>query len=255
MSRNILLVIALLLFAYKSNAQEKSDDQINPRAAIVHLKTGSSIEGEINEWIIGEYIDIKTAWRESIVLPDDIIAKVIQKSTLEVRANHAYRFKEEGLYYSFRAQLIKGNAGGRARNVYGIGSSASVGKRYSRWFSLGAGIGFDHYIWNSGENLIPLFLETSSFYGSKNTSLFTNVQAGYSLAFADETYQLIDAKGGLMLYPAVGVRFGRYDTKYTIDLGYKFQKAQFTYRNAWSTDRHEQRLLYKRLTLRFGILL
>lgn len=255
MSRYILAAIALLLLTSIVSAQDESHENSDPKSVIVYMKSGSSIEGVINDWVIGEYIDIRTAWRESIVLPDASIEKIIQKSTLEIRANHAYRFKEQGIYYSFKAQLIKGNAGGRANNVYGVGSSVSIGKRYSRWFSVGAGLGFDNFIWNSGENLIPLFLETTSFYGSKNTSLFTNVQAGYSLAFADDTYLISEAKGGLMLYPAVGLRFGRYDTKYTLDLGYKFQKAQFTYRDSWTSDRHEQRLLYKRLSLRFGILL
>lgn len=254
MKRYILIILALILAQVSISAQE-SNEVTNERAVIVHLKSGSVIEGELNEWVLDEYIDLETAWADSFRIHYKAIDKVIQKSTLEVKANYAYRFKEKGLYYSIKTQIIKGNAGGRARNVYGLGLSASAGMRYSRWFSIGAGVGFDNYIWDSGENLVPLFLETTSFLSASNTSLFTNVQAGYSLAFTDDERLITEAKGGLMLYPAIGLRFGKFDTKYTLDLGYKFQKAQFTYLDSWRSDRHEQRLLYKRLTLRFGILL
>lgn len=255
MKKHIILFLALILAAAGISAQGLLDESNKARLVIVHLVSGTVIEGEINEWEIGEYLNIKTSWAESIVVPQNAIEKVVQRSTLDTQVNHPYRFKEKGIYYTIKANIITGNAGNRARNRYGIGMSASAGKRYSRWLSVGAGLGFDNFIWDSGENLIPMFLETTSFFAANNTCLFTNIQAGYSLAFTDEDRLISEAKGGLMVYPSIGLRFGKYDTKYTLDLGYKFQKAQFTYRDTWNSDRHEQRLLYKRLTLRFGILL
>jgi len=50
--------------------------------------------------------------------------------------------------------------------------------------------------------------------------------------------------------------FGGSLTKYSIDLGYKFQKATWAYTSQWDNrNSTEYRLNYQRLVLRFGIVL
>lgn len=44
----------------------------------VYLKSGSRIVGEINEWKVGEYLDLKTHWSESVILQADQIEKLTQ---------------------------------------------------------------------------------------------------------------------------------------------------------------------------------
>jgi len=251
----ILAVMMSMIPAASGIIAQDSADPEEASAVILELTTGTTIEGYVNDWVIGEYIDIRTAWNESIVLPSSIIERVIQKSTLETSFLNSYRFRETGVYYSGKLQLIAGNEGQRAKAVNGLGFSISAGYRFNRWASVGLGSGYDRFIWNSGENFIPVFAEYTCFFNPKNTSLFTSIQAGYSFAYKDNDFLLIEAKGGAMVYPAIGLRFGRYDTKYTIDFGYKFQKAELTYTDQWQPARSEQRLTYRRLTLRFGILL
>jgi len=55
-----------------------------------------------------------------------------------------------------------------------------------------------------------------------------------------------------MIHPSVGIRLGKKDMKWTFDLGYKFQKANWVYDN-WGTI-SDQSILYRRLTLRTGIM-
>ncbi len=248
-----IAILVLIVTSVTINAQEnKLEEQ---RTVIVQLNNGTVIEGEVNSWVIGEYIDLKTLWTDNFVLPSSAIRKIIQKSAAGVINKNHYSFKEEGIYYSGKIQFIAGNEGQRAKAINGLGLSFSAGKRFNRFVSVGAGIGYDRFIWNSGENIIPIFLEYTSFLNPKNTSLFFNVQAGYGLAFKNEDFLLREAKGGPMLYPSLGLRLGRYENKFTVDLGYKFQKAELTYASSWSSDISIQRLTYKRLALRLGILL
>lgn len=245
----------LLFFFLISTANLLAQENNNERGKIlVELNDGSVIEGMINEWVVDDYLDIKTEWAESMVFPASKIKSITQVSALALQnSRDGYNYEETGIYYSGKTQLITGNNGQRARSVYGLGISASAGYKFSRWVNVGGGIGYDRFIWESGENLVPIFAELTSYLSPKNTSLFVNCQAGYSLAFKDDDYLLISAKGGPMIYPSLGLRFGRYKTKYSVDLGYKFQKAEFTYGQQWNTDTAEQRVTFKRLSLRFGI--
>jgi len=254
MKNTLIIILALILTCVGINAQENTE-QTDQREVVVELISGTIMEGTINEWIIEEYLDLRTAWSKSITIPANIIKKVIQKSTMDAMSMNHYRFREKGIYYSAKAQFIAGNEGPRANAVNGIGASFSVGHRFNRFVCLGGGIGYDRFVWNSGENFVPLFLEYTSYLVPKNTSLYANVQAGYSLAFEDEDNLLISAKGGFMVYPAIGLRIGSLENKFTMDLGYKFQKAELTYADNWSPTRSEQRLTYKRLTFRIGILM
>ena len=228
-----------------------ADDQ----KVIIYLKTGSVIEAEVIEWDFGNSITIKLPWGSQSVLLEKNIKKIIQKSTLDV-SDHFYNYEEKGLYYSFKSQLITGNAGPRANGVFGLGVSLSAGKKLSRLFNVGGGIGYDRFIWDSGENVVPIFAEISGFFNRSNASVFYNIQSGYSLAFTDEDVLIVDAKGGFMIYPSIGLRFGKEKHKFTFDVGYKFQNAEFTYLDPWfGGNRYEQTLQYKRLSIRFGILL
>jgi len=257
--KSLYLIVFLFSLAYPAMIQAQQAADTNGIASetgevLVELKSGSIVRGTINEWIIDEYLDLKTEWSQSMIFPSDKILKVTQVSALALtEVIDSYQYEETGIYYSGKAQLITGNSGPRARSVYGLGASASAGYKFSRLINVGAGVGYDRYIWESGENLMPIFLEMTSFFNAKNTSLYASCQAGYSLAFKDDDYLLLSAKGGPMVYPTLGIRFGRYQTKYSVDLGYKFQKAEFTYGQQWNTDTADQRVTYKRLSLRFGI--
>lgn len=248
-----ILVIALILSSFSINAQMETSTEIDKKEVIVELQNGTTIEGHVNEWKIGEFLDLKTAWVGSMTIPSASIKKVTQKSTLEPVSLSLYNFKETGKYFTTKVQVITGNDGNRSNGKHGLGLSISGGKRFHRLASLGFGMGYDVLISDTGERVLPLFLEYSSYFTPKNVSTFFNIQAGYSLAFKDTERRIIDAKGGFMVYPSFGLRFGEDETKCTVDIGYKFQRAEFTYVNG--SDWHEQRLVYRRLTLRFGILI
>jgi len=249
-----ILVLALILISGPSLlAQEEGSD--SKSEAVVYLKGGSKIKGKIKEWVVNDYLILSMPWGSDVKYYSSQIKKVIQNGT-DNTASQIYNFKEKGLYFSLKSQLITGNEGERASGRYGIGISGSVGHRFSRLFGIGGGIGYDRFIWDSGENLIPIFAEVSGFITPTLTSIFYNLEVGYSLAQTNDKYLLTEANGGIMIYPSIGIRFGKENTKFSFDVGYKFQKANFTYTDAFTiTTTRKQDVFFKRFSLRFGIYL
>ena len=151
-----------------------------------------------------------------------------------------------------RMNVITGNPGNRENQEPGLGLSVSAGKRFNRFLSVGGGIGFDEYIVGTSENILSTFGEVSGYLMPSNQSISYHLAAGYGFAFKDEEANLTSATGGWMVYPAVGFRLGKKNLKWTFDFGYKFQKANWVYDN-WGTV-SDQRILYRRLTLRTGVM-
>lgn len=249
------LFIILVLFAISPSLVAQEEETTKTTEAVVILKDGTRVKGEIIKWQLDEYITLQMPWGKYMTIKDDKIKSVIQEGT-EVRVVTPYKFMEKGVYFSAKAQVISGNEGNRAHGVYGFGISASAGYRFNRLLGIGGGVGFDKYIWDSGEQLIPIFAEINGFFIPTNTSLFYNFQAGYSFAQKSDEHLLTEANGGVMLYPSLGLRFGKEKTKVLLDVGYKFQYANYTYRDVWTvTSTSEQDLLYKRICFRIGVTL
>ncbi len=251
--KKIVLTTAILLSALLVYSQNQKDDLM-----VVYLKDGSMIEGYISEWTYGEALTLVSQnGKASYVFPADKIEKVQQRSLIAVMSETPYTFNESGTYFTWRGQGIVGNDGSRANEIPGYGFSFLTGYRLNRFAGLGIGVGYDKYIDDSSEAVIPVFAEISGYAIPKNTSLSYSLAVGYSFAKTDDdNTRLVNAEGGLLVYPAIGLRFGKNRLKYTIDLGYKFQNASFTYLDPWiGSTRSEQNLRYKRLTLRFGVMI
>jgi len=248
----IQLTIAIILCASFIHAQELQDDLM-----VIYLKDGSQIEGHIQKWDYETTLFLKTASGSIFEFPASQVDKVVQKSLINInQSSEVYNFNETGHYFHWRAQALVGNDGLRANNTPGYGFSFLAGYRINRLIGAGLGVGYDKFIDDTGEELVPIFAEFSGYAIPKTTSFSYSLGVGYALAKNNSDFGIIDSKGGILIYPAVGLRFGGSKMKYTLDLGYKFQKASFTYLNQWDNQtRSEQRLTYKRLTLRFGILI
>lgn len=264
----IIFTLTYLLSFHIAHSQEIDITEYAEVHALIILNSGDLIDGYIIEWSSDEKIKLKLDGISDILtIEQSEIKKIYPKSDFNdedlntiinkgLKPKASYNFNDQGIYYSARVQMIVPNDGDRANGVFGFGMSVSAGHKFSRLFSLGAGFGYDQYIWNSGEELIPVFAEVSGYITPTNTSLYYNLQTGYSFALSDDQYGITEATGGLMVYPAIGIRFGKEIQKFSLDVGYKFQKANYTYRDIWtSTTFHDQSLHYKRMSVRFSIIL
>jgi len=252
MKQSIILAF-LILVGFQSIAQnvELPKDE---KQAIVYLKGGTQLEVTIIEWDLEKGVTAITLWGQEIFFSNERIVKVKSYSN---NANwNPYKFREKGVYYALYAGLITSNHGGRLNESNGYTISFSSGYRFNRFFSVGLGTGIDQYAHQSGERVHPIFVDLRSFLFANNTTIVVNLQAGYSLAFNNENKGIVDSQGGFMFYPNIGLSFGGSETKYSFDIGYKFQQADWTYGNQRDLrNRTEYRMNYQRFVMRFGFVL
>lgn len=229
---------------------QTSDD----KRAVLFLKGGSQLAVSIVDWDPAVGIKVITIWDQEMFFPADVIDKV-QALTTDTNKSH-YIFREKGIYYTMAAGLITGNNSIRNSDKNGYTLSFSSGYRFHRLLSIGLGTSVDQYTYGSGERMHPIFLDLRSYLLPSNSTFVFNLQTGYSLAFKNENKGIVDAKGGFMVYPSLGMSFGSSENKYSIDFGYKFQQATWKYGNQWdSRSSIEYDLIYQRFVLRFGIVL
>lgn len=88
----------------------------------------------------------------------------------------------------------------------------------------------------------------------KAARLYTTLDAGYGFAWFHDDLDGFKTKGGLMLNPGMGLRYGKPGgTSVTIALTYKRQNAEVEKPALWQqTDRVENRV-YNRMALRLGL--
>jgi len=249
--------LLLLILFFSISAVSSAQDEVifnEDKRALLYLNNGSELEVSIINWNPELGIKFITIWGQEMFFPIDEISKV--KSLSKEGYYSHYVFKEKGIYYSMSAGLITGNKGVRNTEINGYTLSFSSGYRFSRLLSIGIGSSVDQFAHQSGERMHPIFLDFRSYILPNNATLVANLQTGYSLAYKNENRGITSAKGGFMFYPSLGMSFGGSATKYSIDLGYKFQQATWSYENQWDTrNSTEFRLGYQRLVLRFGIVL
>lgn len=219
---------------------------------IVYLKDGSAITGNLIEWIYGDKVTIVSEGVE-LTFPANEVERLIDQSK-KIKKRTAIVHKNEGIYYKAQAQLMTGNDGSRAHHRVGWGITASAGYQWNQYLMTGFGLGYREFIWDSAEVMLPVYAELGGYFANTTVRPFYNVQMGYSFAFEDEDFGLVEAKGGLFIYPSVGISVGRQRVKTTFDLGYNFQDAQFTYGNNFDDRiRSTQDVTYRRLSFRIGI--
>lgn len=245
----IKYLLLFIFFFASANVYEILGQDVADNKVIVILENGSRFEANLVEWDQENNVIRLEAFGSIVEFSNDEVKSIVQKNLTKIEP---YTFKEEGNYYQLRVNLISGNPGNRSNFQPGIGVSLSAGKRFNRLLSLGAGVSFDEYIVGTSENILSTFGEISGYLNPHNLSLSYSLAAGYGFAFKDEEANLTSAKGGMMVYPALGLRWGKNHLKWTFDVGYKFQDANWVYEN-WGTI-SDQNILYRRLTLRTGVM-
>ena len=218
---------------------------------VVYLKDGSAISGQLVEWTYGEEIIIESQGI-TLIFPDAEIKKVVEQSK-SVKIRPPVIHKNKGLYYTAKMIFMVGNDGSRAHHKVGYGVSASTGYQWNQYIGAGIGLGYRQFVWDSAEDVIPVFAEVRGFFGNNVIRPHYNVEIGYAFAKGDSDLNLAEAKGGMTFYPSFGISVGRKEFKTTVDLGYNFQKADFTYSSDFDDRvRSEQRLTFRRLSVRLG---
>jgi len=245
----LILLVSIFNCAYQQVfAQADSNLQEQETKYVFYLKDGTIIKGDLLEWQPEVIIKLKMTTGQVVTLDADKVKKFVEFSAVNHKSKAPYNFKEKGFYGLVKANIIGGNGGNRANGSLGAGASVVYGYQYNRWLGVGLGVGYDKYILDTGEDLIPVFIDLIGYTSAKNFSPFYHLALGYSFSQDDPDFGIVDAKGGLLIHPSIGLRVGSKSIKWLFDIGYRFQFAEFTYGNQFDPiNRRFQDLTYKRL--------
>jgi hypothetical protein len=249
---------------------------VNPVKTVdrVYLKNGSVFQGKILEYAYGKELKLELTNGDVITFTGEEIERVkqevqtaetalpVNEESLNVeegytekgkRKERPYQFKETGIYnVTYFANLNGRDDDGV---LIGFGAHHVLGYQFNRWVGLGLGLGIDTYSFGDGETLYPVYAEVRGYLLKKRLSPYYSFGAGYGFAFANESEGITEATGGYMLHPAVGYRLGASEgANVVIDLGYRFQQAEFISVSDFNDSKQVREQLYKRLTLRLGLI-
>lgn len=271
----ISLSIIFCIISLYTKAQNGSSTETH----IITLKDGSVFEGVIKKYIEGEKLILQLSQNISKTIKDKHIRKIVAfNSTTQAQSNKpeneitntgfAYNNK---LYFEANYAMLMGKSAyvtnasleNKINEIdRGMGIQLIGGYQLNRWIGAGLGVGADYYYLNSGETILPVFVDLRGHLTKNVVSLIYKAQAGYGFALKDDEQNMIEATGGVMLYPAFGLHFGtKSNVNFTLDFGYKFQKANYTYNienvpQWWNMAnvKVENDLEYNRFAVRAGVI-
>ena len=245
------IVTFLLLYAAQSKAQQ------NEYADKVYFNNGSLIVCKIVYYQPNDTLKVQMESGQMAHFYPHQIKKIVMYEATKgkvSRAEKAYNFKERGTYDAFSIGLNFGQLSQSSRRLMGLDIQNVVGFQFNRWAGGGIGMGLNSYYFLYGaSNVLSIFGEYRGYLGKRNTSEYWTFAAGFGQPLKNKTENLTNLKGGFMIQPTVGWRFGasrRYN--FFADLGFRLQQVQYESNNTWSENHYK--VTYRRWILRGGIL-
>ena len=234
----------------------------------LQLQDGSWRTGRVNHFTQGGKVTLENVRgfvqsyrmkdiRQLMVhLPDNQQEKAIKSKDRpgKERCEKPYAFREHGFYGITYAGTING-IGYNSEMQIGLSLQQVTGFQWNRMLGAGIGVGVENFsVGNAnGPLVLPVYAEARGYFLQKNT---TPLNVGYGFAFKDEDQRILKAQGGWLVHPAIGFRMGARDgVNFLFDVGYKFQHLTLTRDfTQGSRDYQVQNLLYKRFSVRLGLI-
>lgn len=243
----VFCIIILSQFAVQLQAQNKQFKDV------VYLNDGSRITGSVVTYKPDESISLELSTGQQLVFLAKDVKKVVMGMPSIEKTLEPYEFKERGLYNATSFALSFGKS--TYTNSVGVGLQHSVGYQFCRFLGAGVGVSYENlYIQNYAEGrMLSIFGEVRGYLSKHNTAFYYNVAGGIAFPVAKASENLTNHKGGLLIYPAFGMRFGaskRYN--FFMDIGAKIQQVSYNSLNEWSQDLYS--VTYRRWVIRGGIL-
>lgn len=241
-----LLTIGLLTCFVNADAQYYEE--------VVYLTNGSIIRGDVIEQT-KEVIKIEIAGGSILVYKMEEVEKIIkEEKVLKFKKKERdYQIKDTGYFHSISFGFLPGRNAQFGNFAFGGSLHYTFGYQYKRILGVGIGVGTDAYIYNNIQNIFPVYLEARGYFSDKPFSPYYRVDVGYGFTTVGNSWNIIDASGGLYVHPKIGFRFpSRSNAAFVMELGYSHQGAKYTY-DDWQ-GRYEDSMAFRRVSLLFGIL-
>ena len=253
-------IFLLLFFAFSAIMVYGQENPQNYR--IIYLKDGSVVKGYLlKEDTPTDGVRIKMFNGKELYFSSRHIKRIKKPKSGLKYIGEGRSIKPRGRYWSLHLNSLTGIAASRwddnRDKRWGAGVHFVLGYKYSEHFALGVGAGLDTY---SDNFLIPFFADVRGVvrYRKSHPSPvdFTyNMALGYSIhsGIASDNNDFSHWRGGVMLYPAVGIRVARIkQTNILLDVGYKFQYSEHEFQWGWWGTTNIDRIWYKSFVLRLG---
>lgn len=258
MKLQLLTALFLGLFAAAANAQI-----FNPTEGFkdhIVFKNGSSVYGKILYYVPNDTIEFQIVDNRIMRFSAKLIRKVEMAKPenwvpVPVKPEKPYSFKEKGFYGSVAYDMSFGrNKFGNGTHT-GVGLQATAGYLFRRQLGVGGGIAYDSYYLKGGNaNVLAAFTEVRGYLSKRQTAEFFTLAIGYGHPLKQNNMLNVvsERKGGFMLQPTVGLRFGASARcNFFAEVGARFQQVHYNFSNEWVENRYK--VTYQRWILRGGI--
>lgn len=206
---------------------------------LVYFQDGSIVKGVILTYELDKRLVMLVGGAE-VALPADQVeyitrgrqGKKYERQMQQEDERHQYAFSERGLYNvsSFAVNVGADIEGTTA----GVNVQHVIGYQLNRWVGMGVGAGLDLYDFGEEKPFISVFGDVRGYLTETKAAPFYAFQMGYGFM---NDQRLRDARGGLLVYPAVGIRLsGRAGSNVSLDMGYKYQDSYWEFGSAWNND-------------------
>ena len=248
--KNKLFQLLLLLTMNAACLQAQRDKVI--------LYGDSKFVGKLIFYRPGDSVQLQLNNGEIVTFPQRMVKKVVMEEVKEVKAEKVYSFKERGVYNATYFNLSFGKTNyqyGSNKSHLGVAIENITGFQFNRLVSAGLGIGFDNYYATGNDaNVLSLFSEVRGYLSRQNTSPYYSFSSGvgFPMVNTKDNLNLTGHRGGLLVHPAIGLRFGASSKiHFFADIGAKYQRIYYNQINTWSENHY--RITYLRWVLRGGI--
>ncbi len=248
MKKIIIIVSILISVSYLSYSQETVLYK-----DLVELKSGMKFYGSLLEYNVGGQLRLKLANGSTLIFADSTVRQ-IEIYNPKVKKTEDYSLKNNVFFNYITTKIIGSGSNLSGLVKSGLGLEYALEYRFNNYASLGMGTGIETYNYGFEELFVPLYIDFISILKEQMVSPFIRFQGGYSMLIA-KSDNVIDAAGGAMINPAIGLKFqGNYNLNYTFDINFKYQDAKFTYRSTWGNQIFNRDVSLMRLMFRFGLM-
>jgi hypothetical protein len=219
------------------------------------LQDGSALTGTLVT-LTADSVAFRLADGQLVAMARSQVVRFDRTDAATASRGQVYAFEERGLFHRllFGFNLTRNSLG---EVDLGMTLGYTFGYQFNRWIGAGLGAGLDSYSFREPYGLItPVFVHLRAFIGRKRLAPVVSLDAGYGFALLERELRIVEATGGWLLHPAVGLRFGAHPkVNVALDVGYRFQRASYTEQITFGLNDFVRRdLLFQRLTFRFNLL-
>lgn len=267
--RIVFLAAVFLFFAPCSEAQRSKTVEQD----VLYLKNGSVLRGRFIDSATDSVVRIEIAGGSIFAHRTEEIERIVHNERAVVEDFERYTRHSKGVEKEdlkamrgtwFHHSGMKASVGWSSYSLTGtIGIMHSSGYYIRHWLGIGAGASIER---NTGYTLAPMYLSLRGILTPSYNALFYGFDIGYNLPFRSSgqgsewtSRETLSAKGGIYLHPSIGLRFySRSRAHFTLDIGYVFQTASYTYRDMWWDgsfgEPYTESRRWARPTLRLGMM-